>query len=220
MGPGGFIDRQGEEYEIRHGDVVTRAQGLRHSQGRDRHVSFHPGTSVEAGDLLVAIASGDQLRVTHVEHTPPHRLGAVVKAYYEPEKKHMKPQPPRVSNVVNVGTMNQSAIQQGSEGATQTMTVGLTPEQRLTVDEIVKGILDAAATLEGEDKAEVTAQVETVQAQLKAPTPKPSIIKACLGTVKDVLQKVVTATAMAAVKTATAHGLQPLIDKITAFLGS
>jgi hypothetical protein len=130
----------------------------------------------------------------------------------------MKPTTPHVSNVIHVGTMNQSAIQQGSEGATQTMTVGLTQEERRTVDQIIKAILDAAGTLENKDKAEVMAQVATVQAQIQSSNPHRSIIKTCLGVVKDVLRKAVTAAAVTTVSAATMHVLTPVIDKITSYL--
>jgi hypothetical protein len=53
LGPSGFIDRHGEVYEIRRGGAVSRAKGLPDGKGQNRHVSFHPGTSVEAGDVLV-----------------------------------------------------------------------------------------------------------------------------------------------------------------------
>jgi len=94
----------------------------------------------------------------------------------------------RGSNVVSVGSMMNSALQQDSSGASQNLSIGTTGPKAET-DQILNEVLAAIEQLgldEGQ-KAELRAEAETIQAQMKLEKPKPLVIKACLEGLKGII---------------------------------
>ena len=94
----------------------------------------------------------------------------------------------RASNVVKVGSMTNSALQQDSPGASQNLNIGSTGPKAET-DQVVNEVLAAIEQLgldEGQ-KAEMRAEAETIQAQMKLEKPKPLVIKACLEGIKGII---------------------------------
>jgi hypothetical protein len=85
------------------------------------------------------------------------------------------------------GSVSNSQIQQHSPNATQVATSGLDVEQ-------VKAFLDALSQavsdlhLEGDDQAEVEAEVATVESQMASPRPKWGILRESLGSIRRVLE--------------------------------
>jgi len=97
-------------------------------------------------------------------------------------------------NVVNIGgDMVGSAIQQGSPGAQQNVnTAGVDAIRELTV--FLRDRLDEL-NLSPEERDEVTAGIEALEGQLRLPTPKRSILTACVGELRAVLSGVTTSIA-------------------------
>ncbi len=109
------------------------------------------------------------------------------------EQKH---DPNRPSNTITVGTMQNAAIQQDSAGATQTVNIEGVGEKGQLAD-LIRQLLAAVQTLPlgADERNDLEAEAQTVQAQLKTTKPKPSILKDCLKTIKDILEKAVAAGA-------------------------
>ena len=94
----------------------------------------------------------------------------------------------RASNVVKIGSMVNSALQQDSPGASQNLSIGTT-QVKADADQVLSEVLAAIDQLglnEGQ-KAEMRAEAETIQAQMKLEKPKPVVIKACLEAVKGII---------------------------------
>ena len=109
-----------------------------------------------------------------------------------------KPQPVDPANVVSADSIKQSAIQQGSPNASQTMTVTLTAKNKNDLKDIVEKLLASLDKLGLSPKQadDVKADAEALKALLKKDEPKASVLRECLTSIKDVLQA--SATAMAA----------------------
>ena len=115
-GPQGFIHEYGEVFEVRRTGGSTQAQGLKQSTGR-KHVQFLDSADVKVGDILYGTISGNEFRVIEVERQDYRQFGIIINAYYE--NVNRAAEPPRLTsvNTIHVGTMTNSALQQGSPGA-------------------------------------------------------------------------------------------------------
>lgn len=81
---------------------------------------------------------------------------------------------------VVAGSMNESQVQQADNGSTQTFTYASNDiEAIVKIVEEIKAAIDSL-DLKEEKKAEVKADLETLTAQIKSPSPKATIIKAAL----------------------------------------
>lgn len=110
--------------------------------------------------------------------------------------------------------MTNSAIQQASPGAVQSLT--FTQENRNEVQEIVDAIRTTIEQLDlgKEEKSDLLADAESIQAQLKKTKPNTSLIHSCLEGVKTGLTKVATSAASSSAA-ALANGL---IERIGNYL--
>ena len=91
-------------------------------------------------------------------------------------------------NLIYVGKAVNSQFMQDSPGATQVINVGLDKYAVLgDLLEKIKSSIDELS-LESEAKAELKAEVMTVEAQLSSPKPKPKVINECIGTVRRILE--------------------------------
>lgn len=110
----------------------------------------------------------------------------VEEARSEPEKPtdHFAP-----ISVVYAGTITNSSIQQGSPGATQSLTVvnqsGLQkletflPSLRQSVDQL---------ELDEDQRAELEADIQTVEAQIASPKPKQEVVRPGLESIRRILE--------------------------------
>lgn len=81
-----------------------------------------------------------------------------------------------------------SQIQQGTEGSKQQIgSVSINTESIQEFVSLLKSKLDEVA-FSGDDKAEIEAEVTTIESQVKSPKPKFRIIKESLGTVRRILE--------------------------------
>ncbi len=119
------------------------------------------------------------VRLTH------YGLQEVEDAVSQPDKptEHFPP-----VNILYVNQMIGSAIQQGTVGSTQSVSVDIK-----SLAEISRFILEVEERLEelgldGQGKDEAQAEIHTIKAQVHSPKPKPSIIKECLESLRRILE--------------------------------
>lgn len=131
------------------------------------------------------------------------------------EMAHKKAQPKDQANVLSAEAIQQSAIQQGSPHATQTVTI--TVEAKKTLESVIGQLLASLDKLGLDTKqtGEVKANAEAVQALLKTEKPKPSVLRECLVSIKDTLQ----AAAVAAVTSDTGQLITNMLHQINKVLG-
>ncbi len=119
---------------------------------------------------------------------------AGVHALQEIERESSKDEPIQQSsttNIVNIHSMVNSSVQQGSIDSSQIITVnsaeGLN-ELKLFLLELRQSI--DALSLSAELRDEIIAEIETAEVQTKSPKPKGAIIKETLKTIRTILEGV------------------------------
>ena len=94
----------------------------------------------------------------------------------------------------NIGSMSHSQIQQGTEGLTQTLDItNVDLNQVETFLQALKQSLNELGLQEGQ-KAQLDADIQTIEPQLSAPEPKDSIIKESLRSIRNILEGVAGST--------------------------
>jgi hypothetical protein len=89
-------------------------------------------------------------------------------------------------NVLNVGTMTHSQIQQGTTGSTQTLEIIDVPALRDLVADV--RAVSASLELEVESTAELEAELATIDAQLGSPRPKSHVLRESLASARAILE--------------------------------
>jgi hypothetical protein len=128
------------------------------------------------------------------------------------------PQAATVHNTLNVGTMSNSAIQQGSIGASQGVTIST--QEWANADKILVAIssLIGQLILSPAEATDLNAEIETIKSQLKKSEPKRSIISECFKSVKSSLESVAGKALAAGAATATPEVVHQVNAMITAWL--
>ena len=94
------------------------------------------------------------------------------------------------ANFIYIGEIRNSQIQQGSPEATQVATFNETGYGELKeVIESLKESIDQLGIAQ-QQKSELQADIQTIEAQMSSPKPKTAIITACLGSIKRILEGV------------------------------
>ena len=94
---------------------------------------------------------------------------------------------PTPANVINVGNMHGSSIQQGSQGATSLIDYKSKGADLRNLLEQVKDAVDDLRLSEAA-RTQLQADVRTVEAQLESPNPKPSIMMESLHSLKTIME--------------------------------
>lgn len=139
-------------------------------------------------------------------------IGITHRGIIEVEKALSKPDtateyfPP--VNVISIGTMSNSVIQQASPHASQDVTFDAS--QRESIMRAVTAVGDRLGelALEKDNLQQVRADLATISAQMSAPTPRRGIVTESLVSLRSILEQVAAATIAA-----------PLILGITRALG-
>jgi len=99
--------------------------------------------------------------------------------------------------VISIDTMIDSQISQASSGAMQVSVVAA--EDRSTIDEAISLLKEhmGELNLPSEQKSDLQADVETIEAQMKSSKPKWTIIKESAGSIKGILQPTATVSTIA-----------------------
>ncbi|MGH3008398.1 MAG: hypothetical protein ACRDLM_03195 [Gaiellaceae bacterium] len=116
-------------------------------------------------------------------------------------------------NVLQIGSMTNSQIQQGTSGSVQTLAPldveslrGLTNDLRALITEL---------DLEREEEEEFYAELVTIDAQLASPRPKPAIIRESLGSARRIIEAAIGG-GLATASPQVAHALEQLAGTLTA----
>jgi hypothetical protein len=117
------------------------------------------------------------------------------------------PTPPPPTNII-IGQMINSQIQQASPKATQVGTVNEDRYEELK--EVIQSLKESIdkLDLESQDKSDIQAEIQTIEAQISSSKPKVTIITECLGSIRRILEGVASNTLAAS-----------LLSKIAALLG-
>lgn len=93
-------------------------------------------------------------------------------------------------NIINVGQMVNSQIQQSSPRATQTQTITSDESSKLQATLLeIQNSIDKLNITE-DTKQELISNIHTIEAQLKSPKPKRSIIKETVASIRSILEGV------------------------------
>ena len=96
----------------------------------------------------------------------------------------INPEKPVAQHTINVGTMTGSAIQSGTLGSH--ITINFNGNEVQTLVRKIRGSIDEIELGTGA-KAEIGADLSTIETQLQSPHPKSIIISECLSTIKTIL---------------------------------
>jgi hypothetical protein len=124
---------------------------------------------------------GSQASITHMG------IVHVENALAAPEKETQYFPP---VNFIHIESMSNSQIQQGTEHSTQVFNYS--SEEQNAIVELIQSIKQQLDKLElpQEKKDEADADIETIEAQINSPKPKPNIIKESLTSLKTILEGV------------------------------
>jgi hypothetical protein len=160
---------------------VAEKLGLDYEVGQDFDEVYAVISYLEGEHLIKAIGQlAFQVKLTH------YGIREVEQAHSHPDEptQHFAP-----INLVYAHNITNSPIQQGSPGATQSLTViGQDHQQQL--EDIVQQLRTSidGMGLEVEDKAELEAEVRTLEAQVASPKPKKEIVHPSLQSARNILE--------------------------------
>ncbi|CAM5198987.1 AbiTii domain-containing protein [Alishewanella longhuensis] len=106
-------------------------------------------------------------------------------SFTEKEKQSAHTVTYQVTN--NIGSMQNSQLQQDSPNATQSLTVNMDLNQLAGFIKKLKGQLEGLQ-LNSTEKAELCAEIATIENQIASPKPKPVIVRESLKTVRSLLE--------------------------------
>lgn len=100
--------------------------------------------------------------------------------------------PEHVINNINIGTMTNSTIQQGSHGSNQAVNFNkeLVPDLQQILEELNQSL--DKLVLSVDVQGELIAEMNTLKAQSTSPKPKINIVKESLASVRSILEGVAT----------------------------
>lgn len=152
-----FMKMGGEQWEIRRGDHVQAADGLKNTEeGTKRpYIAFYPETDVQAGDWLVGRTSANELYVVDTFTQVVHQKAFQKKAYYLTKAEYEREQATQAAagnTTIHVGSAENSVI-----GVNQNAAINVT--QKVDWKEVYKQIEDKG----GEDQE----QLETLVRELR-----------------------------------------------------
>jgi hypothetical protein len=121
---------------------------------------------------------------------------------FDPPEQSRSTNPPAISYNLRIDHMHNSAIVQGSPGASVQQQFDVKSQDFSEVFEKLKTFI-AETSLCDEDRAHVDSDVATIEAQISSPKPKSGIIRECLHSLRTILEtavgNVIAATAFAAI---------------------
>lgn len=188
-------------YEASGGDqfnwvnIFQLGEGL----GFDRDYTFRTYQYLKGEGLAEMHTLGGSVGITH------YGVRAVEEAIAEPDREtHYFPP----VNIISVGTMVNSHIQQAGAGAKQKIEIEQQSydEIRAVLDEIKRAVDSIGLTTQAQK--DIQSDIATALAQLSASRPKPTIITECLHSIRSILESAAGSVIAA-----------PLIGKISHFLG-
>ncbi len=178
----------GSEMEFVSTTDIAERLGLVFERGQDQDELMNVGRYLEQEGLIKAIGMGMfQIRLTH-------------EGVREVEEARSKPDEPTEHfasfNFVYAESISNSNVQQGSPGANQYLNV-VGPEQVQRIEPVVQALRESIDDLglEETDRAELEAEVRTLESQVASPKPKKAIIDSGLRSVQRILEGTATSAA-------------------------
>lgn len=176
-----FDMADGSEMEFVSTTDVAKRLGLAFERGQDRDEVMNLGRYLEEEGLINAIGMGMfQIRLTH-------------EGVREVEEARSKPDEPTEHfasfNFVYAESISNSNVQQGSPGAHQYLNVA-GPEQVQRIEPVVQALresIDDLGLVET-DRAELEAEVRTLESQVASPKPKKEIIESGLRSAQRIVE--------------------------------
>jgi len=149
------------------------------------------------GDLTVKIAQyliGEGLIVvqsTYVGDPSKYLIGISHDGIREVKETVSNPDTPTYHppvNIINIGQANNSQFQQGSPEAIQVVNIGEDRYEELK--EIIQSLKDSIDQLglEQQQKDDLEAEIQTIDAQMSSSKPKAAIITECLGSIRRIIE--------------------------------
>ena len=130
-------------------------------------------------NLITSRALGGIIGLTHIG------LKEVEQAIESPDKptEHFLP-----INIINIGTMNNSSLQQATENSTLNYTFNDSKISEIEpITNRLKEILDTL-NVSDESKKELSSEIQTLEIQRQSPRPKNIIISESLKTIRTILE--------------------------------
>lgn len=130
--------------------------------------------------LIEFRAIGGMIGITH------RGIREVEKALSNPNKPtHYFP--PAV-NIISIGQMTNSHIQQASPGATQVVNIG--PDKYEQLKQVVYSLKESIdnLSLQPQQRSELEVEIITIETQMSSPKPKSTIIAECLKSIRNILE--------------------------------
>jgi hypothetical protein len=134
------------------------------------------------GEGLIAYrAMGGEIELKH------YGIVQVEEALSNPEKPTQYFPP---INIIQVGQMFQSQIQQGSEGGKQTLTINESATMELhTLLSELKSVI-SSMNLSPQNQKDLAGEIATIEGQMQTSKPKKSIIKESLASLRNIFEQV------------------------------
>lgn len=135
--------------------------------GLDKQSTINVTDYLWGEGLLKPTASGGLVGITH----PGIKEVEEALTYPDRETEHFLP-----INVIQIGTMSHSQIQQGSPGATQVVTINEVEKKEL--EEIIQSLKESGdqLNLKEQEKVDFQANIETIEAQMSSSKSRKPII--------------------------------------------
>jgi hypothetical protein len=154
------------------------------------------GLSEEETSKLVDYLHGKYL----VEWKTTAWIGITALGVLEVEQALEKPEQPTEHfapfNVIQIGQMIGSEIQQGTVGSTQQQNV-LDGEELATIRLLIEEFLNhVMPKLEGSDHQDAQAQIDTIKSQLRSPHPRRTIVRESLQTLRSLAENMAAGAAL------------------------
>ena len=162
---------------------IAKRLGLVFDWGKDRDEVLAIVNHLEDKGLIEATEEGGDVRLTH------SGILEVELAHSQPDEPTQHLAPMSVVYKISAHTITNSQFQQGSPGATQSLTV-IGPDHQQQLEGIVQSLKASIDDLGlgEEDKAELEAEVRTLEAQVASPKPKKEIVRPSLQSAKHILE--------------------------------
>jgi len=156
--------------------------------GFDKHLTLQI-TQYLSEEQLVQPGGSGGIRISH------WGIKAVEDALSRPEEPTNYFPP--VVNIISIGEMRESQIQQAGPQAKQVIAISESDYGQLKelVESLERSIDELR--LEREPKRDLQADLRTIEAQMSASKPKPSIITECLVSIRRILEKAATSAVAA-----------------------
>jgi len=148
--------------------------------GFDKDLSYRIAEYLKGEFLLEFVTLGGGIKITHFG------IQEVEQALAEPDQSttHFMP-----VNVINIGTMTNSQIQQGSNNSIQTQIID--QDKIPAIQEFIQKLSNSMEELglEENDKNDLSVEIDTAKTQLQSSKPKKNILQECFMTIKNILER-------------------------------